>query len=261
MKLGQGYVFTGMCDSVHREGVCLSAWWDATHTPLGADTPLGSRHPSPQRQTPPRSRHPPGADPPEADTPPGAEPPRSRHPPEEDTPGEADTASPWEADTPQEQTPSLEADTPWEANTPPKQTPPGSRHPPERQTPPEADPPGSRHPLGSRYPPEADNPPTPTQEADTPQKADTTPQSILGDTVNVRAVCILLECNLVWPNFWRKLHGKWKKIRLRGRYEGRAPLDPPLYWCSTSIFELKYHNKANHPNCFAFIYFSTSLLR
>ena len=49
-KLGQGYVFTGVCDSVHRGGgcVCLSACWDTI--PLGADTP--------REQTPPQSRHP-----------------------------------------------------------------------------------------------------------------------------------------------------------------------------------------------------------
>ena len=52
-KLGQGYVFTGVCDSVHRGGVCISACWDTT-TPLGADPPR-SRHP-------PGIRHPPGAD-------------------------------------------------------------------------------------------------------------------------------------------------------------------------------------------------------
>ena len=92
-KLGQGYVFTGVCDSVHRGGVCISACWDTTSPPWG--------------QTPPRSRHPPGADTP-----------RSRHPPGADTP-------------PQEQTP-----------------------------------------------------PPPVQ-------------SMLGDTVNARAVRILLECNLV----------------------------------------------------------------
>ena len=42
-KLGQGNVFTGVCDSVHGGGVCLSACWD-THpsweqTPPGADPP------------------------------------------------------------------------------------------------------------------------------------------------------------------------------------------------------------------------------
>ena len=59
---GQGYVFTRMCDSVHREDVCLSACWDTRH-------PSRSRHPS-------GSRYPPGADtpPPRADTPhPGAD--------------------------------------------------------------------------------------------------------------------------------------------------------------------------------------------
>ena len=34
-KLGQGYVFTGVCDSVHGGGVCLSACWDTT--PLGPE--------------------------------------------------------------------------------------------------------------------------------------------------------------------------------------------------------------------------------
>ena len=74
---GQGNVFTVVCDSVHRGGVCLSACWDTTTPrvdPPGADTPRSrpsrsrpsrSRHP-PQEQTPPRSRHPP---------------PRSRHTP------------------------------------------------------------------------------------------------------------------------------------------------------------------------------------
>ena len=62
--MGQGYVFTGVCDSVHRRGVCLSTCWD---------TPPGSTHPrtrytpqtrytprtryTPQEQTPPRTRY------------------------------------------------------------------------------------------------------------------------------------------------------------------------------------------------------------
>ena len=49
-KLGQGYVFTGVCDSVHRGGVCLTTCWDTT---------------PPREQTSP----PPRADPPGADTP------------------------------------------------------------------------------------------------------------------------------------------------------------------------------------------------
>ena len=45
-KLGQGNVFTGICDSVHTGGVCLSASWDTITPqadPPGADTPPGSR--------------------------------------------------------------------------------------------------------------------------------------------------------------------------------------------------------------------------
>ena len=60
----QGYVFTRVCDSVNRWGVCLSACWNTTpgsrHTPQrrppetspGADTPPGSRHPHQSRQSP-----------------------------------------------------------------------------------------------------------------------------------------------------------------------------------------------------------------
>ena len=33
MKLGKGYIFTGVCDSVHGGGVCLSACWDTTPPP------------------------------------------------------------------------------------------------------------------------------------------------------------------------------------------------------------------------------------
>ena len=80
---GQGNIFTPVCHSVHRGGVCLSAYWDTTpphppeqtHSSPGADTP--------PEQTPPRSRHPwkqthpPGA----GRHPPGADTPQSRHPP------------------------------------------------------------------------------------------------------------------------------------------------------------------------------------
>ena len=57
MKLGQGYVFTGMCDSVHGGGVSASVHAGIPPHPL-------------QEQTPPRSRHPLGTDTP-----------RNRHPP------------------------------------------------------------------------------------------------------------------------------------------------------------------------------------
>ena len=107
MKLGQGYVFTGMCDSVHR-GVSAS---------VHAGIPPGSRHP-PWEQTPPRSRHPHEQTPPRS-IPPGSKPPHKQTPPG--------------------------ADTPLGADTPQEQTPPGIRHPPE-QTPLEETPPGSKHP-------------------------------------------------------------------------------------------------------------------
>ena len=69
---GQGNVFTGVCDSVHRGrgDVCLSACWDTTppgnRHPPGADTPQ-SRHP--QEQTTP-----PGVDTPQELTPPWGHP-------------------------------------------------------------------------------------------------------------------------------------------------------------------------------------------
>ena len=79
--------------------------------------------------------------------------------------------------------------------TPPlqDQAPPGHRHPPRSRPHPGAGTPGTRHP------PRADTLPG----ADTPQSRHPlgpgTPlaQCMLGDTVNKRAVCILLECNLV----------------------------------------------------------------
>ena len=87
---GQGYVFTRVCDSVHRGVVCLSACWDTTT---------------------PRSRHP------WEQTPPGSRPPRSRNPPEQ-TPSGADTS--WEQ-TPPDQKPPWSRHLPG-ADTPPEQT-------------------------------------------------------------------------------------------------------------------------------------------
>ena len=68
-KLGQGYVFTGVCHSVNRG---VSALGGRKHPPPGADTLPGpdtpwSRHPP--EQTPQWSRHPPLSRPPGADTP------------------------------------------------------------------------------------------------------------------------------------------------------------------------------------------------
>ena len=69
---GQGYVFTRVCDSVHRGGClpqCMLGY------PPGADTPQ-SRHPpradTPPEQTPPQSRHPQEQTPPIPLTPPGS---------------------------------------------------------------------------------------------------------------------------------------------------------------------------------------------
>ena len=74
--------------------------------------------------------------------------------------------------------------------------PPGSR-PPQSRTPGAGTPP-SRHPskqapLQSKHPPSRHPPP---EQAPPPPA-----QSMLGDTVNARAVRILLECNLVYLHF------------------------------------------------------------
>ena len=73
-KLGQGYVFTGVCDSVHRGGMglpqCMLGYHPQSRHPP-SKTPPGSRHPL--EQTPPWSRHPPRADTPPEQTPPGTE--------------------------------------------------------------------------------------------------------------------------------------------------------------------------------------------
>ena len=100
--------------------------------------------------------------------------------------------------------------------TPPsqEQTPPGSRPPRAdaplvADTPLEAAPPQSRHsspgadtPLEQAPPSEADTPRADTPQSRHPPKQ-TPPQaqSMLGDTVNARAVRILLECNLVYGCF------------------------------------------------------------
>ena len=48
-KLGQGNVFTGICDSVNI-GVCLSACWNTTPPPHD-QAPPGTRHPPPPEQS------------------------------------------------------------------------------------------------------------------------------------------------------------------------------------------------------------------
>ena len=103
------------------------------------------------------------------------------------------------------------ADTPHRTRSPPEQTPPGtrytpwSRHPPgTRYSPRSRNPPNQVHPPGPGTPPRPGTPPgpgtspwtryTPLDQVHTPD------QSMLGDTVNVWAVRILLECNLVTSN-------------------------------------------------------------
>ena len=66
-RLGQGNVFTGVCDSVHRGRgcVCLSACWDTTtpleQTPPRADTPPESRPPGSRHSHPTPDPPPPGS--------------------------------------------------------------------------------------------------------------------------------------------------------------------------------------------------------
>ena len=86
--------------------------------------------------------------------------------------------------TPWEQTPTPRADTPTRADTPRNRQPP-NRHPPG------ADTPQSRHSL-EQTPPEQTPP-----GADTPPEQTPPLHSMLGDTVNMWAVRILLQCNLV----------------------------------------------------------------
>ena len=100
-KLGQGYVFTGVCHSVNEGGClpqCMLGYTPLEQTrPPGADTPQS--RPSPQsRHAPhaPQSRHPPGADTPPEQTTPHSRYPHSRHAPWEQTP---------QADTPQSRHP------------------------------------------------------------------------------------------------------------------------------------------------------------
>ena len=69
---GQGYVFTRVCDSVHRGGVCLSACWD-TATPRG-------RHPPKEGGTP-KKETPREGEPPKKEAPPKKETPLPRRPP------------------------------------------------------------------------------------------------------------------------------------------------------------------------------------
>ena len=71
-KLGQGNVFTGVCDSVHRGGLpqCMLGYHTPqTRHPPGPGTPPRPGTPRISHTTPPpKTRHPLGPDPPGADT-------------------------------------------------------------------------------------------------------------------------------------------------------------------------------------------------
>ena len=112
MKLGQGYIFTGMFDSVHRR-VCVCVWRRGcveadTHTPRNQTPPWDQVHP-------PGTRHPRDQ----------VYSPRNQTPPWKQTPLHGTNCTPRTRYTPQE------PDTPLGPGTPPRnQTPPRSRHPP-----------------------------------------------------------------------------------------------------------------------------------
>ena len=93
--------------------------------------------------------------------------------------------------------------------TPPSRPPQTRHHHPRPDTPPGADTPLGADPPGEQTPPPADTPPDqahPTHppwhracsEIRYPAHPPPPAQSMLGDTVNARAVRILLECNLVF---------------------------------------------------------------
>ena len=109
--------------------------------------------------------------------------------------------------------PREQADTPCEQTPPRSRHPLGSRHPPWEQTPPGAD-----TPLWEQTPPEQ-TPLTPPPPGGDPLGADPPPgHCMLGNTVNKRAVRILLECNLVYDLFLQGLGG----------HGPLGPLDPLL---------------------------------
>ena len=94
----EGYVFTPVCHSVHKGGVCLSACWD---TPRKEAPPPG-RKPSREGSTLLGRKHPP----------------ERKHPPGKEAP------NPWEGSTPRKEalpgkeTPPREGSTAWKGSTP-----------------------------------------------------------------------------------------------------------------------------------------------
>ena len=153
-----------------------------TRCPPGPGTPP-SRHP-------PDQVHSPGADTPLGPgTPPEQTPPGTRYTPRDQVHPQGPGTPPGTRYTPR--------DTPQTRYSPLEVQPPGADPPPGPGTPPEQTPPGTSHTPQSRHPP---GPATPPRTRYNPPRDQVHPseQSMLGDTVNVRAVCILLECNLVF---------------------------------------------------------------
>ena len=84
--------------------------------------------------------------------------------------------------------------------------PPGTRHPLEQTPPSDQAPLQSRH-LQDQAPPDQAPPIShPGTRHPPPRSRHSTAQCMLGDTVNERAVCILLECNLVFSLNLAVLH-------------------------------------------------------
>ena len=150
--------------------------------------------------TPPRTRY----------TPDQVHPPRTRHTPRDQVHPPGPGTPPWDQvhpprtrHTPQDQVPLQTRHTPpGPARYPlgPGTPPPGTRYTPHPGpgTPPHlgpGTPPRTRYTPGTRYPPPGSGTPPWDQVHPSPV------QSMLGDTVNARAVRILLECNLVLKCF------------------------------------------------------------
>ena len=175
-KLGQGYVFTDICYSVNEGGVPDTPWdleetppWDLEETP-----PQDQVHPqvryTPQTRYTPRTRCTPQD---QAPLGPGTPPSTRYHP--------GTRYTPWTRYTPQTRYIPLDHVHPLPLD---------QVHPQDQ-----VKPPGPGTPPKTRYTPQDQAPPRPG----TPPRTRYTPpmQSMLGDTVNTRAVRILLECNLV----------------------------------------------------------------
>ena len=86
--------------------------------------------------------------------------------------------------------------------------PPGTMHPPKTMLPWDHAPPGTMHPSrpctphGTMHPPDHALPHPQDHAPPRPRTPPPPAQSMLGDMVNTRVVCILLECNLVMTYFY-----------------------------------------------------------